>query len=100
MDKVDIGSIFDRICAAKGITQADLGKRFNKSPQSMAQHRQNNTFDLRLLIEAFPDVSLDWLFRGHDPLQAARGALLEKGYRVTLEPIPAPQAPPGAERKG
>ncbi len=94
MDKINIGVVFDRICAEKGMSQEELGKRFNKTPQSMSQHRTNNTFDLRLLIEAFPDVDLNWLFKGSPaegpasspeqiPLPLALQTVLDAGYGVT-----------------
>jgi hypothetical protein len=88
---IDVGAIFDRISARYGLTQAELGKRINKSPQAMSQHRTNNTLDLRVLIEAFPDADLNWLFRGEASPEASEGVplpvmiqrVIDAGYAVS-----------------
>lgn len=100
-----VDAVFQRISQLYGAsTDADIGRKLGGlSNQSVYTYRKRDSVPYAHIIENCPPRDWEYIFRGvashsQDPLDAARSALLAKGYRMILEPLPArpgPAEPPG-----
>lgn len=96
---LDINAIFERISQEKGLkTDLALAQFLGVSKSAVNQSRTKGTANLWTLIEACAGLDLNWILRGERTTAApstdtALRTLAQSGYRVTLEPLPAPQAP-------
>jgi transcriptional regulator with XRE-family HTH domain len=85
------------------LSQAEVAKLLEIS-QAAYSNLESGRVDTALstVAKAMEITRLDAvaLLAGQDPLEAARDAMLRKGLRMILEPLPAPPAPgsPQGER--
>lgn len=94
-----------RLRLGAGLTQDQVADAMG-IPQPRYYRHESGTTEATLafilgvckVLKVTPDVLLGFQSAVGDPLDAARSALLAKGYRMILEPLPArpgPAEPPG-----
>jgi hypothetical protein len=100
---VVVGEILGRLAQRYGFrSDVALAEHLGVSRQTVGNWRSRGSLDHALLIRAFPDADLNWLFRGAsaDPLALAAAELRAKGLRMILEPLPAAPAAPRPQGEG
>src|SRR5688572_11341195 len=81
-------NVYDRLKEWANLeTSTDLAHQFGVSPQVLRNWRTRNSIQLDLIVEKFPGVDLNWLFRG---------LVLEQKKRPVA---PIPQPPGKVKRK-
>lgn len=67
----DTSFILNTIMREKGITtDSELAQLMGISPQGISKWRNRNTYNVGLLLLAFPDLSPRWLILGDGPMYA------------------------------
>lgn len=90
--EADAALILDTIMQEKGLTtDRKLARHIGIVSATLKSWRQQNTYNVKRLLRAFPDLSPHWLITGQGPIYAKDA---EKSQASTASPIEDLFAPP------
>lgn len=65
----DVSLNIKKLREQKGIdNDASFAKILGVSPQRLSAWKKRNTYDINIIVDCFPDVSLPWLLTGEGPM--------------------------------